>query len=188
LVLQKGNKRKAVMVKLSTFWVLGLIILSGCSNCLVQSSRGTEVDTDDLEEVVIGKTTKAEVIGLFGVPDQVISPNSSDIDIHESTQRDRSRFDKDRGSVSGGVHKKDWDVGASSGASHGTHSGLSHNKSTSISTPASAIASQGDIFVYRRITDETWNLKVATFESSNAETLTVVFDEMNVVISYSYKD
>ncbi len=175
-------------MRLSRFWVLGLIILSGCGNCLASSSRGTVIDTDYLEEIVIGQTTKAEVIGLFGVPDQVISPQSSDIDIQESTQRDSSRYDKDRGSVSGGVNKKNWDVGASSGAGHGTRSGMSHSKSTSISTPASAIASQGDIFVYRRITDKTWNLKVATFESSNAETLTVVFDEMNVVISYSYRD
>lgn len=175
-------------MKLSRFWVLGLFFMSGCSNCLIQSSRGTEVDTADLREIVIGQTSKAEVIGLFGVPDQVISPQSSDIDIQESTQRDRSRYDRDRGSVSGGINKKNWDVGASTGAGHGTSSGMSHSRSTSISTPASAIASQGDIFVYRRITDKTWNLKVATFESTNAETLTVVFDEMNVVISYSYRD
>lgn len=175
-------------MKLSRLSVLGLIILTGCSNCLASSSRGTVIDTDDLEEIIIGQTTKAEIIGLFGVPDQVISPQSSDIDIQESTQRDRSRYDRDRGSVFGGVHKKNWDVGASSGAGHGTSSGMSHSKSISISTPASAIASQGDIFVYRRITDKTWNLKVATFESTDAETLTVVFDEVNVVISFSYRD
>jgi hypothetical protein len=150
------------------------------------------IDTNNLEEIIVGQTTKADILGLFGVPDQVISRDSSDIDIHESTQRDRSRYDKDRASVhaSGGVNKSGWHAGGGGGskAGHGTHSGDSYSKSTSISTPASAIASMGTVFVYRRIEDKTWNLRFATYESTTAKTLTVVFDEMDVVLSYRYND
>lgn len=186
------KKRKVKMMKITEFLVIGLLFLSGCSNCLVSSTRGTVINTRDLDKIIVGKTTKAEVIGLFGIPDQVISKNSSDIDIQESTQRDRARYDRDRASLraSGGVDKSGWHAGGGggSGVGHGTGSGDSYSKSTSISTPASAIASMGTVFVYRRIEDKTWNLRFATFESTTAKTLTVVFDEMDIVLSYNYND
>jgi len=179
-------------MKIPVFLVLGLLLLSGCSNCLVSSSRGTVINTADLDKIIVGKTTKAEVLGLFGIPDQVISRDSSAIDVYESTQRDRARYDSDRASAhaSGGVSKEGWGAGGGggSGAGHGTQNGDSYSKSTSISTPASAISGTGTVFVYRRIEDKTWNLRFATFDSTTAKTLTVVFDERDVVLSYNYND
>ena len=181
-VAEKNDK--GCKMKISRWWIISLLFLGGCSNCFHISTRGTEVDSSDVRKIVTGKTTKAEIIALFGVPDQVISRHGSAISTQESTHRGRSMYGRDN--LSGEINKKSWGVAA--GASHGDSSRTAHSKTTSMATPASAIASQGDVFVYRRIKEASYDLKIGTFESSTAETLTIVFDLKDVVLSYSYKD
>ena len=171
-------------MKFLTYSVVALLFLQGCGNCISISKTGTEIDSDKVGEIIIGKTTKAEITAMFGIPDQVVSQRGSAINIRESMRRDRSRSVS--GNISGGVHKKNWGVAA--GDYQGDRTSNGYAKTRSMSTPSSAIAGQGDVFEYRRVKDAIYNCFKVTYESSTAEVLTVVFDKNDVVLSFDYKD
>lgn len=78
-----------------SFIVLIGILLSGCAT--VQSTQGSKLDEKMIAQIEKGKTTRSEILKLFGAPDRIIdagisgtAENSIKGDVNLSTQQNIS--------------------------------------------------------------------------------------------------
>lgn len=73
-----------------TIALLFVGLLVGSTGCVLsQSTQGSGMDSDPLQQIVVGKSTRADVTALLGPPDEVIYSNREHDPLYEQAYRYR---------------------------------------------------------------------------------------------------